>query len=117
RLLRGCNVRAGGAPLLATDAPAARLVRAASAEAARRAAAALGLRGDPRVSSARGAARGRLRADARGAGAAGARDLERREGRRRRTVAARLLRDGPAAVSCVARAVHDQRDRRARVVL
>ena len=59
----------------------------------------------------------RLRADARRPGLARARDLARREGGRRRPLAAAVLRDGPAALPRDARAVHDQRARRARVVL
>src|SRR5690242_16320089 len=65
---------------------------------------------------ARAAHRG-VRAHRRGASRARARDLERREGRRSRPLAPSLLRDGAAALPRNARAVHDQRPRRAGIVL
>src|ERR671934_213615 len=61
--------------------------------------------------------RWRLLADARRPGGAGARDLVRRKGGRRRFLAAAVLRDGAAPVPRPARPVLGEWDRRARVVL
>src|SRR5207253_8650542 len=58
-----------------------------------------------------------VRAHGRRSGCARARDLVRRQGRRRRPFAAAVLRDGAPAVSRDARAVHNQRARRAGIVL
>ena len=91
--------------------------RAAAAAAPRRAAAARGLRGNPRLPGAPVAAGRRVRAHALRAGGARAGDLAGGEVGRRRPVAARLLRDGAAALPRHARALHDQRARRPRSVL
>src|SRR5439155_6595329 len=103
--------------LLADPAPAAATLRPAAANAAARAAAARGLRRDPRLPRARGAARVDVRADPRRAGGARARDLARRKGCRRRPLAAPVLRDGSAALPRHARPVHGQRLLRAPTLL
>ena len=75
------------------------------------------LRRRSRVPLARPSARRRLLADVRAPGDPGALDLGGREGRRHRSLAARLLRDGAALLPRPARPVHAQRVRGARGVL
>ena len=103
--------------LLAPGARAARAHAAAAAPAPARAAAARRLRGHPRLPRPRAAADRRDDPDARRPGRARAGDLADRQGRRRRPLAAPVLRDGAAALPRHARAVHDQRAGRARGVL
>src|SRR5262249_47274178 len=116
-VLRRRDDRARRALLFAPHARGAATVRAAPPPPEARASAARVLRSRARLSRARWADGLDLPPDPRRAGRACPRDLDGREGRRRRPVPAPVLRDGPAALPRAAGAVHDQRHRRARGVL
>src|SRR5919197_677366 len=103
---RGLEFRTAPAP--DTAAPPPDLARAPAPRC---------LRGDPLLPRASGALGGRLLAHCRHPGGAGAGDLVRREGGRRRPLAAAVLRHGAAPLPRPARPVLGERDRRARVVL
>src|SRR4029079_1508969 len=105
------------AALLDAPPPAAAARTASLPRVAGRPSAARRLRVGARVSRRHAAAPRDVGPDARRAGGAGARDLVRGEGGRRRPLASALLRDGAAALPRDARAVHRERPRRARVVL